>query len=133
MASEVGAVQCLPLSGFVNLVCRHLVGLRREMVRCKAVGAQSETNIEMPCTPTPQVGLPPTIPVLERYKSAAHDLHRAAPVVSRINPAIVKYLDLYQLNTLGILDLPSTQFMFQFLYAYTRKERSTLSVPDEKD
>jgi hypothetical protein len=31
MTSEVGAVQCIPFSGFVTLVCKHLVVLRREI------------------------------------------------------------------------------------------------------
>jgi hypothetical protein len=84
MTSEVRAVQCLPLSGFVNLICRHET---RDRFVARLVRTHGETNTEVPSTPTSQVGLPPTITVFGRYKLAIHALHRVASVVSRTNPS----------------------------------------------
>jgi len=135
MMSEVGAVQCLPFSGFVNLVCRHLVGLSREIGSLQGLYEHSARQTQK-CRahPLPKRDCHPRSQCSEgTYKPAVHAFHRAAPVVSRINPAIVKLLDLCPQGTADILDLPRTQFIFEFLYACIRKEPSTYFVVEEKD
>ena len=52
MTSEVSAVQCLPFSGFVNIVCRHLVVLRREICSLQGLYEHSARQT-LKCRPHP--------------------------------------------------------------------------------